>query len=59
MAIIRKTLEEIKREMTPERRRREIERAKSLPFVYDPDCPPTTEEQLKKFHPALSRQVAV
>ena len=27
----------------------EIEEAKKLPFVYDPDCPPLTEEQLKKF----------
>lgn len=49
MAIVRMTLEEAKKIMTPERRRKEIEEAKKLPFVYDPDCPPLTEEQLKKF----------
>ncbi|MBR6267802.1 MAG: hypothetical protein IKR28_05650 [Selenomonadaceae bacterium] len=49
MAIVRMTLEEAKKIMTPERRMKEIEEAKKLPFVYDPDCPPLTEEQLKKF----------
>lgn len=49
MAIVRMTLEEAKKIMTPERRRKEIEEAKKMPFVYDPDCPPLTEEQLKKF----------
>ena len=27
----------------------EIERAAKMPFVYDEDCPPLTEEQLKRF----------
>jgi hypothetical protein len=27
----------------------EIEKAKSLPFVYDDDCPPMTDEQLRQF----------
>lgn len=49
MAIVKMTLEEAKKIMTPEKIEREIEEAKKLPFVYDPDCPPLTEEQLKKF----------
>ncbi len=50
MAIITKTKEEIRKYFTEEMCRKEIEAAKKLPFVYDPDCPPLTEEQLKKFH---------
>ena len=49
MAIVKMTLEEAKKIMTPEKIKREIEEAKKLPFVYDSDCPPLTEEQLKKF----------
>jgi hypothetical protein len=26
--------------------------AAKLPYVYDPDCPPLTEEQLAEFRPA-------
>ena len=28
-----------------------IEAAKQIPFVYDEDCPPMTEEQLAQFKP--------
>ena len=49
MAIIRMTLEEIEKMMTPERIAEEAERAEKMPFVYDPDCPPLTEDQLKRF----------
>ena len=31
-----------------------IERAKKLPFVYDKECPPMTEEQLAEFKPLYS-----
>ena len=55
MAMVRMTLEEAEKIMTPERRKREIEEARKLPFVYDPECPPMTEEQLKRFHRAKPR----
>jgi len=29
----------------------ELEAAAKLPKVYDPDCPPITEEQAKEFYP--------
>ena len=48
MAMVTMTMDEAKKIMTPERRRREIEEARKLPFVYDPECPPLTEEQLKR-----------
>lgn len=52
MAIITMTSEEIDAYMTPERMKEEEERAAKLPFVYDPDCPPLTEERAKelRFH---------
>ncbi len=49
MAIVRMTLEEAKKIMTPERRKREIEAMKKCPFVFDPDCPPSSPEKLAKF----------
>jgi hypothetical protein len=52
MAIVRKT---IGIEVTPEERaaiRAELEAARKLPFVYDPECPPLTEEELAEFRPA-------
>lgn len=38
--------------LTPEEEaemKAEIEAAAKMPFVYDPDCPPMTDEQLKEF----------
>ena len=46
MAIVRMTLEEAKKIMTPERRRRETEEMNRHPIVYDEDCPPMTEDRL-------------
>ncbi|MBR2215544.1 MAG: hypothetical protein IJ849_07285 [Selenomonadaceae bacterium] len=54
MAMIRMTKEEIDAYMTSERMREEEERARNMPFVYDEDCPPQTDEQLKHFHRANS-----
>ena len=59
MAIVTKTMEEIKREMTPERIHMETERVKSMPIVYDEDCPPQTEEELRMFKRAVPRKCAV
>lgn len=50
MAMIRMTSEEIDAIMTPERIKEETQRAERMPFVYDPDCPPSTEEHLRRFH---------
>ena len=50
MTLIRMTSEEIDAIMTPERIKEETERASKMPFVYDPDCPPSTDEDLKRFH---------
>ncbi len=58
MSIVTMTSEEIRRVVTPERIEREIEEARKIPFVYDPECPPLTKEQLKKFHRANSRHTA-
>ncbi|MBR1552607.1 MAG: hypothetical protein IJ631_01185 [Schwartzia sp.] len=58
MSIVTMTSEEIRRIVTPERIEREIEEAKKLPFVYDPDCPPLTSEQLKNFHRVRPRHTA-
>ena len=52
MAIIRTTL--TGEELTPEKRaaiRAELEAAAKLPYTYDPDCPPLTDEQLAEFRP--------
>ena len=41
-------------ELTPERRaemKAEIEAAAKRPYVYDPDCPLLTPEQLSEFRP--------
>ena len=32
-----------------EEERRELDRARQMPFVYDEDCPPVTPEMAKKF----------
>ena len=55
MAIVRMTLEEAKKIMTPERRRQETEEMNRHPIVYDEDCPPMTEERLKNFRRAKPR----
>ena len=34
--------------LTPEQKA-ELEDAKKMPFVYDEDCPPLTDEQLRRF----------
>jgi hypothetical protein len=52
MAIVRSTAGI---EITPEERaaiRAELEAARKLPFVYDPECPPLTDEELAEFRPA-------
>lgn len=52
MAKVTMTMEEIKKIMTPERIRRETEEALTSPPVFDPDCPPLTEDMIKarNFH---------
>ena len=50
MGIVSITLEEARKSMTPEKIQQIVESAEKLPFVYDEDCPPLTEEQLKHFH---------
>jgi len=42
------------RELSPEKEaamRAEVRAAANRPYVYDPDCPLLTEEQLAQFHP--------
>lgn len=56
MAMVRMTLEEARKIMTPERRAEEIRRAKEIGFVYDPECPPCTPEKLARFKPAAHRK---
>jgi len=53
MGIVRTTLE-IGKELTFEEQeaaRRRIEEASKRPYVYDPDCPLLTPEQLAEFRP--------
>ena len=50
MTIVRMTLDEAKKVMTPERIKQETEEMNRHPIVYDEDCPPITEERLKHFH---------
>lgn len=50
MAVIRMTLEEAKQKWTPTKRADLLKRIKSMPITFDEDCPPCTEEQLKKFY---------
>ena len=59
MAIIRKTMEEIEKTMTPERIEQETENARRIGFVYDEECPPRTEDELKRFHRVAPKQTAV
>ena len=49
MAVITMTMEEARAKWTPEKRREQVERLKTHIDVYDPDCPPSTEEKLKNF----------
>jgi hypothetical protein len=53
MAIVRYTLE-VGKELTSEEHAAmaaRLEEASKRPYVYDPDCPLMTEEQLAQFHP--------
>jgi hypothetical protein len=53
MEIVRTTLE-VGKELTFKEReaaRRRIEEASKQPYVYDPDCPLLTPEQLAEFRP--------
>jgi hypothetical protein len=53
MGIVRTTLE-VGKELTFEEResaKRRIEAASKRPYVYDPDCPLLTAEQLAEFRP--------
>ena len=53
MGIVRTTLE-VGKELTFEEKeaaRRRIEEASKRPYVYDPDCPLLTPEQLAEFRP--------
>jgi hypothetical protein len=53
MEIVRSTLE-VGKELTFEEKeaaRRRIEAAAKRPYVYDPDCPLLTPEQLEEFRP--------
>ena len=56
MAMVRKTMEEIRREMTSDRRQKIIEGLKERPITYDPDCPPCSEEKLARFTRAVPRK---
>jgi hypothetical protein len=49
MAIVRSTLK-AGDELTPEQRA-QIRAAAKRPPVYDPECPPLTDEQLAEFQP--------
>lgn len=49
------TLPETLPPLTPEQKM-ELEEAKKLPFVYDEDCPPLTDEQLRKFRRVHDRR---
>jgi hypothetical protein len=49
MAIVRHT-RAVGTALTPDQLE-EIEAASKRPYVYDPDCPLLTEEQLAEFHP--------
>lgn len=50
MAIVTMTLEEARRKWTPEKRAQLMEQLEDCVDVYDPDCPPSTDEDLKRFH---------
>ena len=53
MSIVRVTLE-VGKELTPEEHAEiasRLENASKLPYIYDPDCPLLTSEQLAEFRP--------
>ena len=59
MAMVRMTMEEIKKIMTPERRQREIEEMRRHPIVIDEDCPEITPDLIgKRFIPVDRRRKA-
>jgi len=53
------TLEEIRESFTEEMCIKELEEAKKLPFLYDPDCPPCSKEKLEKFKRVSPKKTAV
>ena len=59
MAVIRMSSEELDKILTPERVRQEVELAMKLPFVYDEECPPLTEERLNNFRRVVLERKAV
>lgn len=60
MAIVTMTREEIDKIMTPERRKQETEEMNRYPIEYDEDCPPLSEERLRRFVPNKVRhEIAV
>ncbi|ORU00470.1 hypothetical protein D081_0993 [Anaerovibrio sp. JC8] len=59
MAIVTMTSEEIDAYMTPERMKMEEDRAKDMPLVFDPDCPPLTDDDAKRFHRVKPRKSAI
>ena len=59
MAITRKSMEQIRREMTPERIKAEAEEIKRHPIAFDPECPPCSEEKLARFRQVSSKREQV
>ena len=49
MTIVRKRLVVYEGDTLPEKVIKEVEEAYKHPIVYDEDCPPQTEEELKRF----------
>ena len=39
-----------------EEEKEELRKAKEMPFVYDEDCPPQTEEELRQFRRVYPRE---
>ena len=59
MAIVTKTMEEIKKEMTPEKIKEISEALKYRPIVYDEDCPPQTDEELKMYKRVVPKKQVI
>ena len=57
MAIIRKTMAQIRKEMTPERIKAEALEMNKHPITYDPDCPPCSEEKLARFKQVTPKKI--
>jgi|GEM_PF-3393557 len=57
MAVVTMTLEEARKKWTPEKRKELLEALKDHVDVYDPECPPCTQERLARFRPAAHRRI--